>query len=202
MRLQRRLLAGGTIIAGAVVGSHALPNGYAWGCLNISKSLPFCDHALPMEVRTQDLVSRLTLREKISLLGADTKNTNVGSCDCMDYGVERLGIPKYMNLVSHSEIRGSPNRILGGDPSYSPWPRRSLRRATLLLRLPSPRVSLPHCRRVCAHRWRPTPPWRRPAWRRTSAAPASRGPRGWHPASTAPGGGPKVGIGGWRAWSA
>lgn len=120
MRLQRRLLAGGTIIAGAVVGGHALPNGYAWGCLNISKSLPFCDHALPMEVRTQDLVSRLTLREKISLLGADTKNTNVGSCDCMDYGVERLGIPKYMNLVSHSEIGGSPNRIVGRDPSYSP----------------------------------------------------------------------------------
>lgn len=79
--------------------TEALPNGYVWGCLNISSSFPFCDQSLPWEVRTDDLVRRLTLREKVMLLGADTVNTKVGSCDCMDGGVERLGLPRYMNLV-------------------------------------------------------------------------------------------------------
>eukprot|EP00005_Dracoamoeba_jomungandri_P000876 CAMPEP_0174251866 /NCGR_PEP_ID=MMETSP0439-20130205/1559_1 /TAXON_ID=0 /ORGANISM="Stereomyxa ramosa, Strain Chinc5" /LENGTH=746 /DNA_ID=CAMNT_0015332303 /DNA_START=231 /DNA_END=2471 /DNA_ORIENTATION=- len=35
----------------------------------------------------------------MSLLGADTVNTKVGSCSCMDSGIPRLGIPHYMNLV-------------------------------------------------------------------------------------------------------
>lgn len=52
--------------------AQALPNGYVWGCLNISKTLPFCDHTLPTSVRVDDLVARMTLTEKLGLIGPDT----------------------------------------------------------------------------------------------------------------------------------
>jgi hypothetical protein len=45
-----------------------------------------------------DLVSRLTLEEKVGLMSADT-HTHVDACNMMDHGVPRLGIPPYMNLV-------------------------------------------------------------------------------------------------------
>ena len=77
---------------------EALPNGYAWGCLNISSSLPFCDHTLPISQRVDDLVSRLTLNEQVGLLGPD-RFTGVDWCNMMDAGVLRLGIPSYMHLV-------------------------------------------------------------------------------------------------------
>jgi len=76
----------------------AVPNGYAWGCLNISQGLPFCNAQLPLESRLDDLVGRLSLSEMAGLLGPDTK-TGVGACNFMDAGVVRLGIPPYMHLV-------------------------------------------------------------------------------------------------------
>lgn len=86
-----------TILA-LVSGAHALPNGYAWGCLNISKSLPFCDTTLSTQARVEDFVSRLSLTEKLGLLGPDPL-TGVDSCNFMDAGVARLGLPPYMHLV-------------------------------------------------------------------------------------------------------
>ena len=51
----------------------AFPNGYVWGCLpgNVSAGLPFCNSSLPVAARVYDLVSRLTLKEKLGLLGGD-----------------------------------------------------------------------------------------------------------------------------------
>jgi beta-glucosidase-like glycosyl hydrolase len=76
-----------------------LPNGHAWGCLNISKSLPFCNPALSIEARLTDFISRLSLQEKIGLISPDTTHTGVSSCNFMDAGVLRLGVPPYMHLV-------------------------------------------------------------------------------------------------------
>lgn len=55
----------------------ALPNGYVWGCLpgNISAHLPFCDPTLDAWTRAKDLVSRLTLNEKMGLLGREYYST-------------------------------------------------------------------------------------------------------------------------------
>ena len=50
--------------ANLVDKTHNFPNGYAWGCLNISKSLPFCNSSLPLNTRINDLISRLSLDEK------------------------------------------------------------------------------------------------------------------------------------------
>ncbi|KAJ4824124.1 putative beta-D-xylosidase 5, partial [Turnera subulata] len=47
------------------------------------KTFPFCDKSLPYDVRASDLVKQMTLSEKVLQLG----NTN--------YGVRRLGLPKY-----------------------------------------------------------------------------------------------------------
>lgn len=76
-----------------------LPNGWVWGCYNISSSLPFCDPSLRVDERVSDLIDRLTLLEKQSFLGADTVNTQVDACSNMDGGNARLGIPHYLNLV-------------------------------------------------------------------------------------------------------
>jgi len=75
-----------------------VPNGYAWGCLNISKTLPFCDHTVPLAARVNDLVGRLSLNEQLGLIGPDPR-TGVDTCNFMDAGVVRLGIPPYMHLV-------------------------------------------------------------------------------------------------------
>jgi hypothetical protein len=47
-----------------------LPNGHAWGCLpgNISAGFPFCDPTLTVAERVKDLVSRLSLDEKIGFV--------------------------------------------------------------------------------------------------------------------------------------
>ena len=78
----------------------AYPNGHAYGCLpgNVSAKLPFCNASLTVSERLEDLVGRLTLDEKIGLLAADSA-TKVSSCNMMDHGVPRLGIPAYMHLV-------------------------------------------------------------------------------------------------------
>ena len=41
----------------------------------------------------------MTDEEKFGVLGADTEHTGVNGCACMDGGVLRLGIPRYLNLV-------------------------------------------------------------------------------------------------------
>ena len=74
------------------------PNGHTWGCYNISAGFPFCDSSLPMHSRINDFVSRLTDEEKVRMMAPDTK-TGVNSCNFMDGGVPRLGVPPYMHLV-------------------------------------------------------------------------------------------------------
>lgn len=85
-------------LSAVVAVATALPNGYAWGCLNISKDFPFCDHTLPISVRVDDLVDRMTLREKLGLISPDPL-TGVDACNFMDAGASRFGIPPYMHLV-------------------------------------------------------------------------------------------------------
>eukprot|EP00038_Savillea_parva_P031675 m.89355 g.89355 ORF g.89355 m.89355 type:complete len:785 (-) comp9801_c0_seq1:94-2448(-) len=56
-----------------------------------SKKLPFCNADLSMDARVDDLVGRLTMDEKVSLLGAHGKDM----CSFLDGGVPRLDIPSY-----------------------------------------------------------------------------------------------------------
>ncbi len=60
-----------------------------------ASKLPFRDHTLPMEQRIQDLLSRMTLEEKVSLL-AETEDA-----------IPRLGIPEYYfgNEALHGVVR-------------------------------------------------------------------------------------------------
>ena len=91
------LLFAGTSIADP---GSTLPNGHAWGCQpgNISAHHPFCDTKLSYEKRIENLVSLLSLEEKIGLMSADS-HTHVSSCNMMSSGCLRLGIPSYMHLV-------------------------------------------------------------------------------------------------------
>ena len=88
------------LILNTVAAATSLPNGHAWGCEpnNVSAHLPFCNAKLSTDARLTDLISRLTIDEKIGLMSAD-KNTGVNVCNMMDQGVPRLGIPPYMHLV-------------------------------------------------------------------------------------------------------
>lgn len=90
-------LLGGVALADP---GSTLPNGYAWGCLpkNVSSGFPFCDPSRKLADRVADLVGRLTTEEKAGLMSADGR-TGVSSCNMMDAGVPRLGIPNYMHLV-------------------------------------------------------------------------------------------------------
>lgn len=98
----RRMALAALLVAAAAVADpgSTLPNGHAWGCLpgNISALFPFCDSTLDMAKRVADLVGRLSLDEKISLMSADS-HTHVNSCNEMSAGCLRLGIPSYMHLV-------------------------------------------------------------------------------------------------------
>ena len=100
----------------------ALPNGYAYGCLpgNVSSGLPFCDASLPLFSRVQDLVTRLSLKEKILLLGGDGVNTGVGMCNGMDGGILRLGVPHYMHLVETNS--GINSACLGSNKCTTIFP--------------------------------------------------------------------------------
>ena len=88
------------------------PNAYFWGCLpgNVSATLPFCNHALSTPARVADLVGRLSLEEKLGLLGPAKSGPwgkRPGSCTDMDAGVLRLGIPGTTHLVEDNSDAGS-----------------------------------------------------------------------------------------------
>lgn len=97
-------LVGATVIKSVSktppVQTGSLPNFYVWGCLpgNVSADFPFCDSSKTVEDRLDDLIGRLTTEEKIGLMSADS-TTHVSTCNFMDSGVMRLGIPHYMQLV-------------------------------------------------------------------------------------------------------
>ena len=76
------------------------------GCLDRnSRALPFCDPTLSIEDRVADLISRMTLTEKIGLTGADLTKDN--ACDTKDPGVVRLGIPPMQWLVETNSMAAS-----------------------------------------------------------------------------------------------
>ncbi len=50
---------------------------WVWGCYNVSSSFPFCDASLSTHARVADLISHMSLSEKMYFLGADTTYTNV-----------------------------------------------------------------------------------------------------------------------------
>ena len=71
------------------------PHGAA--CLTpATASLPFCDSSQPTAFRIADLISRLSLSEKIGLSGT---LPNSDSCAGLDAGVSRLDIPALSNLI-------------------------------------------------------------------------------------------------------
>lgn len=83
------------------------PSGYFEGCLTVAKEMPFCDASLPIPARVKDLISRLTLDEKMGLLGPDVKRKPlIDACSFMDSGVPRLGIPRYTHLVEDNSGAG------------------------------------------------------------------------------------------------
>ena len=84
--------------AGGVPTSH--------GCIDRAvRGLPFCDPTLSLAERVADLVSRLTLDEKIGLTGADLHRD--GSCDTKDPGVPRLDVPPMQWLVETTSMAAS-----------------------------------------------------------------------------------------------
>ncbi|RLM58474.1 putative beta-D-xylosidase 7 [Panicum miliaceum] len=63
--------------------SVAADPGFSCGPSSPSRSLPFCDRSLPASRRAADLVSRMTVAEKVSQMGDEAA------------GVPRLGVPAY-----------------------------------------------------------------------------------------------------------
>eukprot|EP01065_Artemidia_motanka_P046983 TRINITY_DN7245_c0_g1_i1.p1 TRINITY_DN7245_c0_g1~~TRINITY_DN7245_c0_g1_i1.p1 ORF type:complete len:747 (+),score=212.76 TRINITY_DN7245_c0_g1_i1:53-2293(+) len=62
-----------------------------------SQKLPFCNSSLSIDSRLDDLLSRLTLDEKINMIAPQPL---LGStCNDHTKGVERLGVPQYMWLT-------------------------------------------------------------------------------------------------------
>jgi beta-D-xylosidase 4 len=68
-----------------------------WGCLDeVARAKPYCDASLSIDERVQDLLSQLTLAEKVMLISPDpSKNT----CACHTKSIPRIGFPDYMWLV-------------------------------------------------------------------------------------------------------
>ena len=73
-----------------------VPNGH--GCTTpASQKMPYCNPETGIEERINDLVSRLTLEEKIAMISPQPALG--GTCACHTAGVARLGVPNYMWLV-------------------------------------------------------------------------------------------------------
>jgi beta-D-xylosidase 4 len=73
------------------------------------RGMVFCNHTRPINVRVRNLISMLTLDEKVGLLGA---NPGFPLCPSTDGGVERLGINRYTYLVETNT--GVSSRCLDG----------------------------------------------------------------------------------------
>lgn len=89
--------------SGLCLDAGPLPS--AHGCLDPSvRALPFCDAAQPVAARVADLLSRLTLQEKIGLTGSGPYSD---TCDLTDGGVPRLDVPPMMWLVETNSMIAS-----------------------------------------------------------------------------------------------
>ena len=68
------------------------------GCVaSAAVNLPYCNGTLPLSDRINDIMSRLTLIEKISLISPDPSVGN--DCEMMTAPVDRIGLPAYMWLT-------------------------------------------------------------------------------------------------------
>ena len=94
-----------------VMVSGAVPN--YQGCIDpVSRSLPYCDASLALEQRISDLISRLSIEEKVGILGGDPALGD--TCSVFNRPIPRLGLPGYfwleeVNTQANSACLG-PNR--------------------------------------------------------------------------------------------
>nr|CAB3491483.1 unnamed protein product [Digitaria exilis] len=77
------LLLATTLLVVASSSSASDAPGFSCGPSSPSRALPFCDRSLPAARRAADLVSRMTVAEKVSQMGDEAN------------GVPRLGVPPY-----------------------------------------------------------------------------------------------------------
>ena len=71
------------MLSSSAARAAAADPGFSCGPSSPSLSLPFCDRSLPAAQRAADLVSRMTVAEKVSQMGDEAA------------GVPRLGVPPY-----------------------------------------------------------------------------------------------------------
>ena len=71
------------MLSSSAARAAAADPGFSCGPSSPSRSLPFCDRSLPAAQRAADLVSRMTVAEKVSQMGDEAA------------GVPRLGVPPY-----------------------------------------------------------------------------------------------------------
>jgi beta-glucosidase-like glycosyl hydrolase len=84
--------------AAALLRGGDRPSPNYWGCIEEeARALQYCNRSLPIDERVQDLLSHLTLDEKIGAIAPDPTEGNV--CDTHTRGVPRIGLPGYMWLV-------------------------------------------------------------------------------------------------------
>ena len=83
-----------------------LPWGH--GCVDpTQRELPYCDATQTVAARVADLLGRLTLKEKVALTGSGLWSNGAGSCDTIDPGVPRLGVPAKQWLVETNSMAAS-----------------------------------------------------------------------------------------------
>jgi beta-D-xylosidase 4 len=98
----------GTLVhaqTGLCLDGGPIPNSH--GCLDpVARALPYCNADLPggITARVADLLSRMTLAEKIALTGSGNW---ADSCDTKDPGVQRLDIPAHQWLVETNSMIAS-----------------------------------------------------------------------------------------------
>lgn len=83
-----------------IVGTQSQDDAEApnyWGCQSaLAKKFPYCNQSLPIEERVQNLISLLTLEEKIAAIAPDL---DFDTCTTHVKGAAHVGFPPYMWLV-------------------------------------------------------------------------------------------------------
>jgi hypothetical protein len=78
------------------------------GCLDpVQRALPYCNPQAPIAARVSDLLARLTPAEMVALTGSGLWKNGMSSCDTIDPGVPRLGIPPKQWLVETNSMAAS-----------------------------------------------------------------------------------------------
>ena len=84
-------------IVAAAASKPTGPSYFACAPHSAGASLPFCNTSLSIDERVDDFIGRLSLEEKVALIGPDP---SLGStCNDHTAGVARLGVPQWMWLV-------------------------------------------------------------------------------------------------------